>query len=217
MEVQEKTYTTEVLRLTSRLLTWNPEYYTVWNYRRRIRQHLNAEKSNENDEKAMEAFASDWIANDLQFLVPILIKFPKCYWIWNYRSWLLQQASGLLPAAITRELWKGELLLVSKMLSRDSRNFHGWGYRRIVVSALESSELATDLEPRSMAKEELDYTTRMIKTNLSNFSAWHNRSKLIPRLLDESGADDSQRRKMLDEGIRTLPSVGRQILTQFRT
>jgi geranylgeranyl transferase type-2 subunit alpha len=138
----------------------------------------------------------DIIRLDLQFLLPLLIQFPKCYWIWNHRVWLLEQATTLLPAAKARPIWEEELRLTGKMLSRDSRNFHGWGYRRTIVDHLESNAL----DGKSMATDELDYTTRMINTNLSNFSAWHNRTKLISRILDEKGADDNERKQMLDQG-----------------
>lgn len=138
------------------------------------------------------------IQRDLEFLFPIMIKFPKCYWLWNYRGWLLQQANMRLPVDIARELWARELVLVSKMLVKDSRNFHGWGYRRHVVEALESSAL----NGKSMVESEFEYTTRMVHApnGLSNFSAWHRRSRLIPRLLDERKVDDIARRQFLDDG-----------------
>lgn len=100
---------------------------------------------------------------------------------------------------------------MSKMLARDERNFHGWGYRRIVVAQLESLPLPTELSDgdsetgkTSMVEEEFSYTTKMIRTKLSNFSAWHNRSKLIPRLLDERGADSAARRKMLSDEFELI-------------
>lgn len=140
------------------------------------------------------------VSNDLDFLFPLLRKFPKCYWIWNYRLWLLAESSKLLPKADARRFWQQELGLASKMLSMDNRNFHGWGYRRTVVAALESNLLNAHGATHSMAEDEFKYTTRMIESNLSNFSAWHNRSKLIPRLLDERKADDTARRSFLDNG-----------------
>ena len=85
---------------------------------------------------------------------------------------------------------------MGKMLARDSRNFHGWRYRKIVVTSLESDAL----HGRSMARQEFDYTTKMVSLNLSNFSAWHGRTKLIQRFLDEENASDNERRKMLDDG-----------------
>ena len=146
----------------------------------------------------------DLIKGDLEFLFPIMMKYPKCYWLWNYRLWLLQEANERLEPDIARELWNRELILVGKMLVKDSRNFHGWGYRRKVVSELESPKLGG----RSMVESEFEYTTKMIHGDkgLSNFSAWHRRSKLIPRLLDERNASDATRRQFLDDGNLSISS-----------
>jgi len=137
------------------------------------------------------------IIRDLEFIFPLMIQFPKCYWIWNYRLWLLKEGNARLEPTVARELWNRELVLVGKMLTRDSRNFHGWGYRRTVVSELESSKL----HGTSTVESEFEYTTKMIKANLSNFSAFYRRSKLIPRLLDERNASDEARRQFLDDGM----------------
>lgn len=132
------------------------------------------------------------LKEDLHFLIPLLKQYPKCYWIWNHRAWLLATATKYLPTHSSVELWQGELGLVSKMLALDSRNFHGWGYRRQVVGEIER------LSGQSMVEAEFGYTTKMIETNLSNFSAWHNRSQLIPRLLAERRAGSEQRKEVLD-------------------
>lgn len=113
------------------------------------------------------------------------------------------------------------------MLARDARNFHGWGYRRLVVQRLESRELNVLAEGgeeqgegkgekeevtrevkrerkvggETRTKQELDYATRMVNSNLSNFSAWHNRSKLLPLELSESQASNEERLKVLDSGM----------------
>ena len=138
------------------------------------------------------------IKEDLQFLIPLLKQFPKCYWIWNHRSWLLSTATSHLPTHTTVQLWQGELGLVSKMLALDSRNFHGWGYRRQVVEEIQR------LSGQSMAEQEFEYTTKMIRTNLSNFSAWHYRSQLIPRLLSERKSGSEDRKKMLDDEFELI-------------
>lgn len=145
------------------------------------------------------------ISADLAFLIPLLRKFPKCYWIWKYRLWLLEEASILLPEDNSIQFWLQELGLVGKMLNLDSRNFHGWGYRRTVVAALESNQNKSKKSSEGMTEQEFQYTTRMIEANLSNFSAWHNRSKLIPRLLNEQAADGTARQEMLNSG--TLPNI----------
>lgn len=172
-----------------------------------IRQHHFREQREPTEEQEGSTASSghtvinEIISDDLQFLVPLLRKFPKCYWIWNYRLWLLEQSTNLLPIPSARQLWQEELGLVGKMLSLDSRNFLGWGYRRTVVAALESESLIVGEDNSSMVEQEFRYTTKMIETNLSNFSAWHNRSRLIQRLLDERGADENARQKFLDDGI----------------
>ena len=242
MQIEERQYTLEVLELTSKLLKKNPEYYTIWNVRRRLLIHGLFSNSSDSSSPSKESWNTsqtatttassgdssssgtnptatkttishnpasqnlgkngttlDLIKADLEFLFPIMIKFPKCYWLWNYRVWLLQEANKRLEPDVARELWNRELILVGKMLVKDNRNFHGWGYRRKVTSELESPKL----NGKSMVESEFEYTTKMIHGDkgLSNFSAWHRRSKLIPRLLDERKADDATRRQFLDDGM----------------
>jgi len=102
---------------------------------------------------------------------------------------------------------------VGKILSRDSRNFHGWGYRRIVVAELQSFEDVDDAGSKtviggaSMLESELAYTKKMIESNLSNFSAWHNRSKLIPQVLAQRNATLEQRRMLFDDELVFLKSA----------
>ncbi|KAA8571575.1 hypothetical protein EYC84_001573 [Monilinia fructicola] len=238
LKIAERQYTLEVLELTSKLLSKNPEYYTIWNIRRRLLIYGLFSKSSESSSESelqqpssglsesstsgaisssststsSEALNTtqvdphpqkpgknstilDLIQADLDFIFPLMLGWPKCYWIWNYRLWLLKQANNRLTADIARGLWQRELVLVGKMLTRDSRNFHGWGYRRTVVSQLEDPKL----NGSSMVESEFAYTTRMINAELKNFSAWHNRSKLIPKLLDERQATASERRQFLDD------------------
>lgn len=193
----------------SSLLRQNPEYYTVWNHRRvllldvfqkELKSGNNAVSESQPDgsdgSKVSLTLAQQEIAmlakEDLQFLIPLIKQFPKCYWIWNHRSWLLATATQHLPSETALQLWQGELALDSKMLALDSRNFHAWDYRRKIVGELER------LSGKSMVEQEFGYTTKMIQSNLSNFSAWHNRSQLIPRLLDERNASAEDRKKLFD-------------------
>lgn len=218
IKIRDKDFSNTTLQLTSRLLGQNPEYYTIWNHRRLIlqdvfRRELQVSTDTTGTEsvetadleaarKAGLTPAQQEIAllikEDLHFLIPLLKQYPKCYWIWNHRAWLLATATEHLPAATSAELWKGELGLVSKMLALDSRNFHGWGYRRIAVESLEI------LSGKSMVESEFEYTTKMINSNLSNFSAWHNRGQLLPRLLAERRADAAGRRKAFDDELELI-------------
>lgn len=185
----------------------------MWNYRRRVLQHLfSSPATTDSDERAANERVAGLIRNDLQFLIPLLRSFPKCYWIWNHRLWLLEQTSKLLPIQTARKFWQEELALVSKMLGLDGRNFHGWGYRRFVVESLE--KLTSDDGGQASMSQEFSYAKKMIATNLSNFSAWHYRTKLIQRLLDEKSASDDERRRMLDEG-RVLALFGLVLILSF--
>ncbi|KAK4222056.1 hypothetical protein QBC38DRAFT_490767 [Podospora fimiseda] len=140
------------------------------------------------------------IKTELHFTIPLLLESPKCYWIWSYRLWVLNQAIERLERPVARRIWEEELGLAEKMLSKDHRNFHAWGYRRHVVAQLESDALGGG----SMVEAEFAYTERMFRRDLSNFSAWHNRSRLIPRLLDERGATDAQRKAFLDKELNMI-------------
>jgi geranylgeranyl transferase type-2 subunit alpha len=200
--VAQQEYTDETLQGISDLLSRNPEYYTVWNYRRQVLRHQFSNAGDSDEEDSTKKIA-ELIKNDLVFLMPLLRSFPKCYWIWNYRLWLLDEARRLLPLAMSRQFWQEELVLVGKMLTLDSRNFHGWGYRRLVVETLK--QLGTPIESASMTQKEFEYAKKMIGANLSNFSAWHYRTKLLLRLLEEQSASDDERRKMLEDGEFVLP------------
>lgn len=125
------------------------------------------------------------------------MQYPKCYWIWNYRQWLLEEAEQRLQREVATKLWEEELGLVGKMLTRDERNFHGWGYRRFVVGKLEALK-------GTMVEEEFKYTDKMIKAKLQNFSALHYRAKLLPRLLAERNADGEARREMLQRELENM-------------
>ncbi|KAM5345593.1 hypothetical protein ACJ41O_011454 [Fusarium nematophilum] len=249
-QIADNDYGPETFQLTSKLLRLNPEYYTIWNARRRclISGLLSRPSGGSSPSRASQSTSAtatlttssegslpssstetppardprttgksgttpdaekdaEVIRAELGFTVPLLMKFPKCYWIWNYRLWTLGQATERLEVPVARRIWEEELGLVSKMLNRDRRNFHAWGYRRHVVVQLESPAL----NGQSLVEHEFDYTTKMIHEDLSNFSAWHNRSQLIPRLLDEREADDNSRRALLDKElgiIREALNVG---------
>ncbi|CAG7557812.1 unnamed protein product, partial [Fusarium equiseti] len=201
-KVATGTYDHDLLQLTAELLHLNPEYYTIWYVRRRCLTSSVLSKRPQDKEpydqiEPHQESDTNALKSELSFTVPLLMGSPKCYWIWNFRQWILSQAILRFPMTFARGIWEEELRLTSLMLSKDQRNFHAWGYRRFLVAKLESAEL----QGKSMGKEEFKYTTKMIRSNLSNFSAWHNRSQLIPRLLQERGADPRVRATFLDEEL----------------
>lgn len=173
----DKVYTNENLANTTKLLMLNPEFNAVWNYRRDIFSHL---ISVDPTTKAI------LLGEDLQMVKAMMREYPKCYWIWNHRRWCLEELAKDHEAD-----WKYELGLVLKVLELDCRNFHGWHYRRYVVSSIERelSEQICEIDAQTsdlkLYLSEFVYATKKIENNISNFSAWHSRSKLIPKIFEK--------------------------------
>lgn len=171
---------------------------------------MEAHSADGNYSKSLEQLGEEFVKSDLQLTFALLRKFPKCYWIWNHRNWVLRKAEKLLQPGAAGKLWSAELQLVGKLLQADSRNFHAWGYRRFVVDQLERlytySQGIEDNpgSPKDLTESEFEYTTKMININLSNFSAWHYRGSIIPRLLAMRGADNAERRKLLDDELSLI-------------
>lgn len=149
----------EALQLTQQLLSSNPDFATLWNYRREILLHLETVREEDDVQKTYEA--------ELLFLESCLKVNPKSYGSWHHRGWV----SARLP----RPDWARELGLCDRCLSLDDRNFHCWDYRRMVVKM---SGVPVD--------QELQFTDRLIGSNFSNYSSWHYRSTLLPLLHPES-------------------------------
>ncbi|KAK3518804.1 hypothetical protein QTP70_014890 [Hemibagrus guttatus] len=152
----------EALQLTQQLLASNPDFATLWNYRREILLHLETVKEDEEMQKLYET--------ELLFIESCLKVNPKSYGSWHHRGWV----SSRLP----RPDWKRELSLCDRCLSLDDRNFHCWDYRRLVVKA-----------SRVSVEQELQFTDRLISSNFSNYSSWHYRSTLLPLLHPQPASD----------------------------
>ncbi|XP_068449087.1 geranylgeranyl transferase type-2 subunit alpha [Clinocottus analis] len=149
----------DALQVTQQLLSANPDFGTLWNYRRETLMHLETVKDEDEMQKIYEA--------ELSFLESCLKVNPKSYGSWHHRGWV----STRLP----RPDWTRELSLCDRCLSLDDRNFHCWDYRRVVVKM---SGVPVD--------QELAFTDRLIGSNFSNYSSWHYRSTLLPLLHPES-------------------------------
>jgi len=135
------------LKSSEGLLRANPDIVTLWNYRKEILLRLKPSKE---------------IINDELYLTEKCLQVnPKSYSAWYHRNWVLDNVD---PSPD----WNNELLLCTKYLKMDERNFHCWDYRQIVATKCQ--------EPHD---KELDFTMEMIESNFSNYSAWHYRSKLF--------------------------------------
>lgn len=151
------------LKITEELLILNPEFNAIWNFRRDIISALK------------DTLTPEFWEKELQFIMVQLKRYPKVYWIWSYRVWIIKN----YPYSPLK-IWKSELEIVNRLLDLDARNYHGWHYRRIVVSAIE------EIEKSSQDAPELFYATEIINKNISNYSAWHQRVQLITRMFQSN-------------------------------
>ncbi|KAI0340483.1 rab-protein geranylgeranyltransferase [Trametopsis cervina] len=174
---KKEDYTPEAFDLTTRMLRINPEFYTVWNYRRII-------MLKELFLKSSPEAVNQLLNEDLDMTTAFLKQHPKVYWIWNHRRWCLENVpdgpSEEDPNGWRIANWNKQLYLVDKMLDADARNFHAWNYRRYVLG---------NVPTLRSEQSELVYTTRKIEANFSNFSAWHQRTKLLTSLWDSGKLD----------------------------
>ncbi|KAI0747986.1 rab-protein geranylgeranyltransferase [Daedaleopsis nitida] len=173
-------YGKDSLDLTTRLLHVNPEFYTVWNYRKHI-------LLNGTFPTSTSVQINDVLSDELSLTTSFLKQHPKVYWIWNHRQWCLQQVpdgpAETNPDGWRQSYWNKELFVVEKMLDADPRNFMAWNYRRYVLAMM---------PVKRSPLTELSYTKRKIEANFSNFSAWHQRSKVLTTLWDSGKLDKAK-------------------------
>uniref|UniRef100_A0A1Q3FJH0 Geranylgeranyl transferase type-2 subunit alpha n=1 Tax=Culex tarsalis TaxID=7177 RepID=A0A1Q3FJH0_CULTA len=145
----------ELMVLTGKILSANPDVATLWNLRRQCLQTF--AKADE------ETGGQPLFDKDLSFTEMCLQVNPKSYCAWHHRCWVLENCPT--------PNWDKEVELCTKYLKMDERNFHCWDYRRYVVAKANVSPA-----------KELEFCTEKIQNNFSNYSSWHYRSKLLPIL-----------------------------------
>jgi len=153
----------ETLKQINKILEINPDFYSLWNYRKTILLELFSKKSNEE----IQVLCKD----ELGFIEITLRKNPKSYCSWYHRKWL----TNYLPKQTDLQIhFKRELKLCSILLDADQRNFHCWAYRDFVVQKAGVSP-----------SDEFNFTTEKINKDFSNYSAWHYRSTYIEKILSQ--------------------------------
>lgn len=146
-------YDTDMMDLTKKILTSNPDVYTLWNIRKEC-----VLKFRDNPNLPTDAYD-----RELHFTEMCLQVNPKSYGAWYHRYWVLENSP--------EPNWQHEVDLCTRYLKYDERNFHCWDYRRVVTE-----------RAKIPSASELDFCTEKIEKNFSNYSSWHNRSKLLPAL-----------------------------------
>lgn len=162
-------YDAEGLKCTEKLLSINPEVYTMWNYRKKAIDALYAEEAEGDNATRVKK-----LREELAFCEGAVRHHPKSYWVYNQREWATTALDKLGQCD-----WERELSLCSKLLQLDGRNFHGWNYRRYVTRHHEGSSNVSENE----------FALQKIQENFSNYSAWHQRSKLLPRMYERGSSE----------------------------
>ncbi|XP_059612784.1 geranylgeranyl transferase type-2 subunit alpha [Phlebotomus argentipes] len=163
----------EMLELTRKLLSSNPDIYTLWNIRKECFQVMR--------ESLGEEELKDLHKGDLLFTEQCLQVNPKSYGAWHHRGWILETRPD--PD------WKRELELCTRYLKLDERNFLCWNYRRYVAG-----------KAGATPESELAFCTQKIQHNFSNYSSWHYRSKLLPGLFPH---ETDHERPISEEKLRS--------------
>jgi protein farnesyltransferase/geranylgeranyltransferase type-1 subunit alpha len=153
------------LRLAHLVITINPAHYTVWLYRFRNIEALG-------------------VPLDCEFawLNGVALQHLKNYQIWHHRQSLLDLAIKRFPPssdadahhAASDKFARSELAFLATMLAEDTKNYHVWSYRQLLVRRL-------DLWPsrQPLGDEELAATMAFVDADVRNNSAWTHRFYLV--------------------------------------
>ena len=163
----------ESFDLTGKALRMNPDFYSLWNFRRDmlIERHGNSmglcnqtkEGGGATGTKkiciSQTEGAGAVVAEEFRLTADAILKNPKCYGAWHHRQWVAERFEYDSTA---------ELELCKDFLCADQRNFHCWIYRAFVVHDSDVS-----------CEDELNFSTEKIMENFSNYSAFHYRSAYL--------------------------------------
>jgi len=165
----------ETKELIGKMLRSNPDFYTLWNYRREVLQSQCAaaglplaEALAQRGASKVEGAGDLLVQAELSLTADCIKKNPKSYGAWFHRQWMITYFE-FDP--------KAELDLCALLLNADQRNFHCWNYRRFVATLSGAS-----------AQSEFEFSTLKLNENFSNYSAFHHRSVYITQLATTDAA-----------------------------
>jgi len=167
------------------MLKRQPDFHTIWNYRREI---LNTLLKDANKEKR-KAYLKD------EFEIVsygLRNKNPKSYSLWHHRRWIVSKYTSE-ESNEGHEILKQELKLCTTFLKHDERNFHCWNYRGFLVSSLGMSD-----------EDNLKFTKEKVLENFSNYSALHRRMRLFSKRSEETKDDEEKLREFLSSEIEMI-------------
>eukprot|EP00771_Trimastix_marina_P001842 gnl/Trimastix_PCT/2947.p1 GENE.gnl/Trimastix_PCT/2947~~gnl/Trimastix_PCT/2947.p1 ORF type:complete len:329 (+),score=44.59 gnl/Trimastix_PCT/2947:68-1054(+) len=158
----------EAFTLTEKALTINPDFITIWSYRKTLLLHFLEES---------ETSRSTLLEQEFDFTESAIQRSPKVYIVWTYRRWLL---------SLGPDRWEKELELCRRFLRLDCRNFHCWNHWREIA------------DRRLTLKQRWDFVTGHIESAFRNYSAWHHRSRVFTALMHaETSEQQEEDRRLL--------------------
>lgn len=181
----------DVLDLLSKMLKSNPDFYSLWNYRREVLlsqySDLGLKESAANGDKIPSSIGSAIRDKELELTADGIRKNPKSYPAWHHRKWIIERFDVDFDA---------ELELCRMFLKEDQRNFHCWNYRRHVVAEAHREDAATN---------EIAFATEKIQENFSNYSAFHHRSVYLKEI-DDNGKLDATK-TMIENDLQIIENA----------
>lgn len=183
---KSRAFSQHALDMTSKALSFHPEFPTLWGYRREIITS-----------GQIGVPLKDLLGIEMQLLEKALRKSQKVYSIWFHRRWvverLFEEFGRAASADGAQKVLDAELELCGRLLSVDERNFHCWNHRAHVTGLMRrrqqedaGAEAAGGQETQTDDKSaradlrqiDLSLSTDLINRNFSNYSAWHLRALL---------------------------------------
>lgn len=143
--LQAGEYSERALKLTAKVISLAPAFYTIWNYRYDIVMHLATQRGE----------VAEAIDRELDWVDEVTLNNPKNYQIWSYKQALLQKHP--FPS------FRRELPILQMMIEDDTKNYHVWSFRKWCVLFFQDFS------------HELSYSDLLIKRDIYNNSAWTHR------------------------------------------
>jgi geranylgeranyl transferase type-2 subunit alpha len=180
-------YSSETFDLIAQVLRKNPDFSSLWNFRREI--ILFQEQEFISSQPLSSQSQHELVEKELALSTNAIEKNPKSYCAWYHRVWLSKRYEVNII---------DEVNLCNKFLDFDQRNFHCWNYRRYLIDVAKIS-----------AVDEFTYSASKISQNFSNYSAFHHRSVFLKVILanDSTGGSDifPEELRVIENAVFTEP------------
>ena len=137
--------------------------------------------SAEEKQAALMKRLEELIKSEMEMLVGLALRDPKCYQIWHHRKWMFEKIWEVenalkIQGVVSKKCVAQDIKICDKFLARDERNFHAWNYRcfltKYLIDRFPAEALAT-------VERELGFLQGKLESNFSNYSAIHFKTKYL--------------------------------------